>query len=120
MDKKTEIEIKEALERKKTNLESELSRFAKKDKDIEGDWDTKYPRTKEGDLEDAADEVEQYSTMLPIEFSLEKQLQEVKGALERIKKGSYGICETCGKQIEKEKLLAYPETRICLSCQGDA
>lgn len=120
MDKNTENQVKEALEKKKANLENELARFAKKDRDNEGDWDTKYPRTKEGDLEDAADEVEQYSTMLPIEFSLEKQLQEVDQALEKFKKGTYGRCETCQKEIEKAKLLAYPETKICLSCQGEA
>lgn len=119
VDKETTQKLKKILEEKKGNLEKELSGFAAKDKELKDDWDSKYPRTKEGDLEDAADEVEQYSTSLSIEFNLEKQLQSVNAALEKIKRGKYGKCEKCTKDIEKEKLLAFPETRLCLTCQGD-
>ena len=120
VDKETTQKLKKVLEEKKKNLEKELSNIAVKDKELRGDWDSKYPRTKEGDMEDAADEVEEYSTSLSIEFNLEKQLQSVNAALEKMKKGTYGICEQCKKPIEKEKLLAFPETNLCLSCQGDS
>ena len=120
VDKETIAKLQKTLEDKRGNLEKELSRFATKDKDLEHDWDSKYPRTKDGDMEDAADEVEEYSTSRSIEFNLEKQLKSVNLALNKIKKGKYGACETCNKPIEKEKLLAFPETLQCLSCQGDA
>ncbi len=41
-------------------------------------------------------------------------LQEVDSALERMEKGSYGICETCHDSIEKERLIADPLVRFCL------
>ena len=41
-------------------------------------------------------------------------LQEVDSALERMEKGSYGICETCHDSIEKERLITDPLVRFCL------
>src|SRR2546426_12087901 len=41
-------------------------------------------------------------------------LQEVDSALERMEKGSYGICETCHDSIEKERLITDPLGRFCL------
>ena len=103
------------LRAKKENLEKELSGFATKDSNVKGDWDSKYPRVPEGNIEDAATEVEEYSTSLPIEYSLETQLQNVNSALEKIKKGTYGTCQICGKEIEEERLLAAPEGICCAS-----
>lgn len=116
MDKESIEQAKEKLEEKKKQLERELSSFATKDPGAKGDWDTKYPRVPEGDLEDAAGEVEEYSTKLHIEFSLEKQLKEINNALARIAKGKYGICESCTKEIPKERLLAVPESKYCTEC----
>ncbi|TSC86864.1 MAG: TraR/DksA family transcriptional regulator [Microgenomates group bacterium Gr01-1014_7] len=51
---------------------------------------------------------------------LEKQLKDTKTsiivALSKIKSGSYGKCEKCGKQIELGRLLAMPTASLCLSC----
>ena len=41
-------------------------------------------------------------------------LREVDSALERMDKGSYGICDECHEAIEKERLLADPLVRYCL------
>ena len=37
--------------------------------------------------------------------------------LEKIKKGKYGICEKCGKEIPLERLEVSPEARFCLKCE---
>ena len=111
-------QTKQALLKKKARLERELSSFATKDQQVQGDWDTTYPRIPEGGLEEAAGEVEEYSTKLHIEFSLEKQLKEVNEALNRIAKGQYGICGNCGKNISQERLAVSPEARLCLDCAG--
>lgn len=42
-------------------------------------------------------------------------LQEVDSALERMEKGSYGICEACHETIEEERLIADPLVRYCLT-----
>lgn len=114
--------IKKILEKQKKDLEKQLERFATKDEKLKGDWDTRFPRFNGGEsghnaLEQAADEVEEYSTLLPIEHNLELRLKSINSALEKIEKGTYGICEKCGKKIEKERLEAYPEVRNCSKCQ---
>lgn len=111
------MQLKEELIEKKKHLEGELSSFAKKDLKLKGDWDTKMPRVHEGNLEEAADEVEEYATNLHIEFSLEKQLKDVNAALERIEKGTYGRCEKCQKDIDPERLKASPEAATCVDCR---
>lgn len=122
MNKKLETELKDKLEKQKIELEDQLSRFAKKDDNLDGDWDTRYPKMKSGAtgsnaLEEAADEVEAYATMLPIEHSLELRLKDVNLALEKIKKGTYGRCDNCDKKIDEERLKIYPEARFCLDCE---
>ena len=116
MNKETVDRFQKTLQLKKEALEKELSRFATKDPELKGDWDTKYPRIPEGNLEEAASEVEEYSTSLPIEYNLELQLKDVNAALERIQKGTYGACENCSKEISQERLLAFPEAKACGTC----
>ena len=43
-------------------------------------------------------------------------LQNTKQALQNIRKGSYGKCKKCGKQIEIARLEAMPTATLCLSC----
>lgn len=40
----------------------------------------------------------------------------IKNSLFRIKKGTYGKCECCGKQIEEGRLEAIPTATLCISC----
>ena len=40
-----------------------------------------------------------------------KELQEVNHAIEKIKKGTYGICEKSGEPIPPERLRAEPHAR---------
>ncbi len=51
---------------------------------------------------------------------LEKKLTDAKTgimvALQKIKNGTYGKCESCGKQIEIGRLLAMPTAQYCVSC----
>ena len=117
MNKETVDGFQKTLQLKKEALEKELSRFATKDAKLKGDWDTKYHRIPEGNLEEAASEVEEYSTSLPIEHSLELQLKAVNAALEQIQKGTYGVCENCGKEISQERLAAFPEAKVCAECK---
>lgn len=110
-------ELKKQLQGRKEQLEDQLKSFASKDPHLKDDWDTKYPRVPEGNIEEAADEVEEYSAKLNVEFSLETQLKEVNDALDRIQKGTYGVCEKCEKPIASDRLKASPEARLCERCK---
>jgi len=39
-------------------------------------------------------------------------------ALARIADGSYGVCESCGSPIGKNRLLAFPRATLCLTCKS--
>jgi DnaK suppressor protein len=112
--------FKERLEKEREEIEKQLKEFAKKGK-IPDDWETKFPHhngeSGSGALERAADEVEEYETLRSIEQSLELELRDINLALEKIKKGNYGICEKCGKEIEHDRLEAIPEARFCKKCK---
>ncbi|MDI6591552.1 MAG: TraR/DksA family transcriptional regulator [Patescibacteria group bacterium] len=112
---------KKKLEKEKTVIENQLKSFAKRDEKLKEDWDTIFPKWNGeaggASLERAADEVEEYSTLLPIEYALETRLRNINLALEKIKKGRYGKCERCGKPIPKKRLKVSPEARFCLKCK---
>src|SRR5262245_38664864 len=41
----------------------------------------------------------------------QRQLEEVAAALTRIEQGTYGVCESCGREISRDRLQAVPSTR---------
>ena len=121
MDEKTIKTLKEKLKKQKLDIEKELDRFAKRNKKIKGDWNAKFPKWNiesagSSALETAADQVEEYGKLLSLENKLETHLKSVVSALEKIKKGEYGICENCNKKIPTIRLKVYPEARTCLKC----
>jgi DnaK suppressor protein len=122
MDKKIKKELKERLEKEKKEIKKELEKFAKKSEKIKGDWETKFPSFNGGEaggslLEKEADEVEEYEGLLSIEQKLETKLRDINLALEKMKRGNYGICEKCKKEIEIDRLEAIPEARFCKKCK---
>jgi DnaK suppressor protein len=54
----------------------------------------------------------------------EQLLSEVNDALDRIKRGTFGRCENCGREISRARLEALPYARYCIRCakelQADA
>lgn len=119
MEKKLISQFKKKLERDKKLIERELKSFAKKDVKLKGDYDTRFPNF---GLHQSSDEVAQelasYESSLPVEYTLEFKLKDIETALEKIKKGKYGICEKCKKPIEAERLQVKPESKFCLSCKA--
>ena len=109
--------LKKKLEENKERLERGLKSFAERDKKLKGDWDTRYPKFNGGKLEEEADEVEEYGNLLPVENTLEIELEKVNRALEKMKKGEYGICEKCHRPISEARLKVYPQARYCKKCQ---
>lgn len=116
MDKNFIAEIKKKLEEEKTKLESDLAGFSKKDTVISDNYKSEFPEfgTDEGEN---ANEVAEYSDRLSLEHELEKQLRDVKQALENIENGKYGICKHCGNEISEERLKIRPTSSSCVDCK---
>jgi RNA polymerase-binding protein DksA len=49
--------------------------------------------------------------------NLRDLLDKVDSALRRIKAGTYGTCERCGKPIDKARLRALPYSVLCIDCK---
>jgi RNA polymerase-binding transcription factor DksA len=45
------------------------------------------------------------------------ELYEIDQALLRAKDGKFGLCESCGKDIERERLEAVPYAKQCVKCR---
>jgi len=43
-------------------------------------------------------------------------IKEIQGALMRIDRGVFGICEVCEGRISERRLLAIPTSRVCMVC----
>lgn len=122
MNKKIIKELEEKLKKEKESVEKELKKFAKKDENLKGDWDTRFPdfdgnTSGSQKLELEADEVQEYMTLLPIEYSLETRLKRINKALGKVKKESFGKCEKCKKEITEKRLKANPSAELCTKCQ---
>jgi RNA polymerase-binding protein DksA len=46
-----------------------------------------------------------------------RQLMSVDEALRRLYRDQYGVCESCGKEIGKQRLDAMPQANLCVNCQ---
>jgi RNA polymerase-binding transcription factor DksA len=45
-----------------------------------------------------------------------ERVAELDLALERLRQGSYGVCERCGRPIPAERLEIRPAARTCVTC----
>lgn len=67
---------------------------------------------------DLGSEVEEREKDLAVRDTIDAQLAEVDAAEERLRQGTYGRCEICGRPIPDERLEAMPATRYCVEDQA--
>jgi len=101
--------FKEKLEEEEKKLLGEISHL-KDNLDFGDDVDS---------LEEEPNETEEFGNMLSVKNSLDDRLRSIRGALERIKKGGYGVCTSCKKTIEPAVLEADPTSTLCRQCKMD-
>ena len=72
-----------------------------------------------GDVPGPEDDADENVVALNQEASaraLKEKLGNIEGALLKMEKGTYGICEACGGQIDERVLVVVPDARRCQSC----
>jgi len=62
----------------------------------------------------------EYAKELSIEQNTLDLLGKVERALEMVRAGSYGICESCGKSIPLNRLDVLPYATHCIDCARKA
>jgi DnaK suppressor protein len=73
--------------------------------------------SRQGDMADQASGNNEVHIALRLRQTDAKILQAIEEALQRIDKGTYGICRDCGNQIAPARLQAIPWTRVCINCK---
>lgn len=68
----------------------------------------------EGDLSAQREESERSLGTRPALIEKANQLAE---ALERVRRGEYGLCQECGESIAPARLRAVPEATACVLCR---
>jgi DnaK suppressor protein len=70
-----------------------------------------------GPVEDAA-RTEIQGILARLDDREQAEFDAIDAALERLRTGTFGLCETCQGEIPIERLRAVPTARRCLTCQG--
>jgi DnaK suppressor protein len=71
-----------------------------------------------GKREEEATQSMELEKRLALEKQIKENLAEVEHALDKFKKGTYGLCDSCGKPIDPARLEALPHANLCLSCKA--
>ena len=109
-------ELRVALEEERVTLEEDLASHGRVQNE-EGDWqgNSSGLEGEEADPSDAADQIEELVTNVPLVEELEAKHLDVEDALEKIETGVYGYCEECEEPIPLERLKANPSARTCIA-----
>ena len=73
-----------------------------------------------GELRDSGDRIWKFNTSnlwLSQSCLRNHRLQLVEDALDRIERGTFGVCQECGRAVEEKRLKAIPWAQLCLECQ---
>ncbi|TAL48836.1 hypothetical protein EPN83_03540 [Patescibacteria group bacterium] len=111
----TENDLKAKLETELALLERELKTVGRRNPANPEDWEpTPAPLdTSAADESEVADTFEEFESNTAVLKQLEIRYNEVKRALDRLEKGTYGKCEVCGRAIEPDRLEANPAATTC-------
>jgi len=100
-------------------LMDKLKQLQKTKKDVSKEDPFKNDLRLENNASPDSDAEEQFghARVSAIREELNKKSVQIKKALDRIKKGKYGVCEDCGKMIDTDRLAIFPEATMCISCE---
>lgn len=71
------------------------------------------------DLDEGDPDVVEREKSAALLSTLEASLASVEDALRAIERGTYGVCERCGKPIPPERLEVKPDATMCVNCQTE-
>lgn len=66
---------------------------------------------------DAATETFEREKDLAIDENVDDMIERIDRALGKMKEGTYGICDRCGREISRERLKVLPYATFCIECQ---
>jgi len=113
LDKKEIEDLRELLRSERADLAAQLATieensFAASQSDLSGEV------AFDDETADAGTATFERERDLSIEENARDLMAKIDRALERMADGSYGVCERCGKPIEKARIRALPYVDLCI------
>ncbi len=69
------------------------------------------------DMADAASNTYNADILMSISDNDLTLLKDIDNSLDKLNKGTYGICEECEEKISEKRLEANPVARYCITCK---
>ena len=110
------VDIKKA----RTYLESERKRLNEEMEQLEANVSSSEERREGspfGKREEEATEALELEKRLALENRIRQELAKIEHALQKFEKGTYGLCDSCGKPIDPARLEALPQASLCMTCK---
>ena len=101
------------VENARITLETERARLR-----LELSEEVEHPRVSHGAQTAAATEVSESQRGQQLREHEQVHLAQIEGGLRRIEAGTFGLCQSCGKAIAPERLVARPWATDCVDCQS--
>jgi DnaK suppressor protein len=103
-----EAELRETT-REITDIDEQVRSFGTSQQDV--------GRGVTNHLGDDSDVVYEQERLLTIRDQLADRKSEIEHALNKMDRGTYGICENCRQPIAPDRLEALPFVSLCIRCQ---
>ncbi len=119
--KRMEAHMAEQFKKQREQLEIEHKRLDDELAQLETNKSTAEERREGspfGKREEEATETLELEKRLALENRIRQEMAKVEHALDKIVKGTYGICDNCGKPIDPERLEALPQATVCMNCKA--
>jgi DnaK suppressor protein len=101
------VEERDELQRQAAEIEE--SSFGGNQSDLSGDV-----ASFDEEFADAGTATFERERDLSLSNNIRDLTEKINRALERIEKGTYGLCERCGRPIEKARIKALPYATLCI------
>jgi DnaK suppressor protein len=69
------------------------------------------------DMADAASNTYNADILMSISDNDLTALKDIDNSLDKLSKGTYGVCEECEEKISEKRLEANPVARYCITCK---
>jgi DnaK suppressor protein len=100
-------------------LHMEEEKLTHRKKDLEKEDPFNDPRRLSDNAAPDTEAAEQFdhARVEAMKKEVDRRIIDIRKAMTRIKIGKYGVCDSCGKMIDTDRLMIKPEASLCISCE---
>ena len=117
MNKRQQQKLRNRLEERRAEIETDVSYMAGEMRAIGLDQDEENGSLGNHIADDGSN-IAEAERIVTVSEDLQQILAQVNAALERMNEGQYGTCQRCGKSVGAERLEAFPYVAFCIECQS--